>query len=142
VEFICVGDALKSKQPDHHVERYFVTVMVKRVKGEDAPLVRIERGGQKHLQLLLSPAAFRRHAKAFIWGQLRGAPHTAAQTAVIQWRPRHGGNWTTVASVSVASPDGYFTTEVRLPGTGLVRSEWLPQAGGHEASRSVDVKRK
>jgi hypothetical protein len=72
---------------------------------------------------------------------LRGAPHTSAQTAVIQWRPRHGGNWTTAANVPVTNPDGYFTANVKLPGTGVVRSEWLPPAGGHEASRSIDVTR-
>jgi hypothetical protein len=85
---------------------------------------------------------FRRHAQTFIWGQLRAAPHTSTQTAVIQWRPKHGGSWTTIANVPVTNPDGYFTSEVRIPGTGLIRSEWLPAAGGHEASRSVDVTRR
>jgi hypothetical protein len=84
---------------------------------------------------------FRGGTRTFIWGDLRGAPHNSAQTAVIQWRPRHGGNWTTAANVPVTNPDGYFTANVKLPGTGVVRSEWLPPAGGHEASRSIDVTR-
>jgi hypothetical protein len=85
---------------------------------------------------------FRRGAKTFIWGDLRGAPHTSRQTAVIQWRPRHGGDWSTIASIAVTNPDGYFTARARIPGTGLVRSEWLPPGGGHEASRSVTVTRR
>jgi hypothetical protein len=85
---------------------------------------------------------FHRGSKTYVWGQLRGAPHTSTQTAVIQWRPRHGGTWTAIANVPVTNPEGYFTASIKIPGTGLVRCEWLPPGGGHEASRSVEVTRR
>jgi hypothetical protein len=93
------------------------------------------------MPIWIPSAKFHRGARTFVWGDLRGAPHTSTQTAMIQWRPRHGGSWTTVATVPVTSLDGFFTARVKIPGTGLIRSEWLAPGGGVEASRSVEVTR-
>jgi hypothetical protein len=75
----------------------------------------------------------------FVWGQLRPAPDATRQQALIQWR-RRGGHYRTIATVTVpaSSPEGYFTTRVRPPGTGLLHIAWRGPAG-LIASRGVPI---
>lgn len=80
-----------------------------------------------------------RHAKALVWGQLRAAPRDTPQTASIQWRGRRSKGWSTIASVSVTNPEGYFTDHVRFPGSGEIQISWQPASGSALTSRTVPV---
>jgi hypothetical protein len=75
----------------------------------------------------------------FVWGEIRPGPHAALQQAAIQWRAS-GGKWTTIATVGVRQPEGYFTSRVRLPGTGTVRIAWRSARGHLYTSRVVMVR--
>jgi hypothetical protein len=75
---------------------------------------------------------------ASIWGQVRPGPHTRRQRIEIQWRPA-GGRWQNVRAVSFKQPDGYFTSTVRLPGSGDVRTAWRSPGGRTYFSRTAPL---
>jgi hypothetical protein len=77
-------------------------------------------------------------SRLLVWGQLRAAPHTRAQRALIQWQPRRG-SFRTIATVVTRNPSGYLTARVRVPGSGAVRIAWRPAHGAALTSRSVAV---
>ncbi len=66
----------------------------------------------------------RRGHRILVWGQLRPADSGVAETAQVQWASSANGTFTTLADVSVAGADGYFTTHVAPPGTGVIRILW------------------
>ncbi len=74
----------------------------------------------------------RRGARLFVWGQLRPARRTA--TASIQWAPRHGGRYRTIARVRTRNRRHFVTARVRLGASGFVRIRW-----GRLVSRAMSV---
>ena len=65
-----------------------------------------------------------------VWGCVRPAYFalqdfpTAPEMVQIQFTPRYGGAFTTVASEPITDAYGYFDTRVRFPGSGYVRTAW------------------
>jgi hypothetical protein len=76
-------------------------------------------------------------ARTHIWGEIRPGPHHS-QALAIQWKAP-GGKWTTVARLKVSQREGYFTANVRLPGSGSVRSLWTTPRNRVYTSRTVAV---
>jgi hypothetical protein len=83
-------------------------------------------------------------ATLLVWGAVRPAPYALsdtglAQQAEIQFKPRSHGRFTTLRTVTVANPLGYF--EVRQPFTqsGSVRLAWTPAYGAAVYSRTVAI---
>jgi hypothetical protein len=93
------------------------------------------------LPIWVSGSSFRRRARVPIWGQVRPAVDGTAQAVLIQWRSRRG-HFRTVATVTVpaSSPEGYFTTSIRAPGTGYLRFAWRYPGGALIASRNVAIR--
>jgi hypothetical protein len=77
-------------------------------------------------------------SRAFVWGQVRPGPHGRVQHVSIQWRAS-GGRWQTLAKLSIRQADGYFTTHVRIPGAGGVRTAWRSPGGHAYFSRTAPV---
>jgi hypothetical protein len=82
-----------------------------------------------------------------VWGQVRPADASPSQAVKVQWKPGHGG-WRTLRTAHTRARTGYFTTHVKLPGSGYVRSLWTGTVGasasddtasGTFTSRSVPV---
>jgi hypothetical protein len=83
----------------------------------------------------------KRGSQMLVWGMLRLAPKNTAQQALIQWKPRRGGRYRTIATVQVpaSAGKGYFTTRLTPPGTGSILIAWR-SAGQTYTSRVVPVK--
>lgn len=79
-----------------------------------------------------------------VWGCVRPA-HFAQlathqpQSVQIQFAAGSGRNFKTVRSVTITSPNGYFETTQKFPGSGAVRLAWSYPHGATVASRTVDV---
>jgi hypothetical protein len=82
-----------------------------------------------------------------VWGQVRAADRRASQSVKVQWKAAKG-KWRTLITAHTRAQTGYFTTHVKLPGSGYVRSLWSGTAGsstdrdaltGAFSSRSVAV---
>jgi hypothetical protein len=64
-----------------------------------------------------------------VWGCARPA-HVAAlataepQDVEIQFKPRSGGPFTTIQTLAITNPRGYFDTRVAFPSSGTVRLTW------------------
>jgi hypothetical protein len=92
------------------------------------------------LPIWIPAARVKRGARMLVWGMLRMAPHSSTQKALIEWKAPRRGRYRTLASVDVpASSGGYFTTEVKPPGTGSIRMAWHSAAGPTYTSRVVAV---
>jgi hypothetical protein len=91
------------------------------------------------LPIFLPSARVGSGGSLFVWGQLRPSPDGAKHRALIQWR-RRGGRYRTIATVTVpaSSTEGYFTTQVRPPGTGYLHIAWGSPTG-LISSRAVAV---
>ncbi len=64
-----------------------------------------------------------------VWGDVRAAPYAEADThdpqyVQIEFAPGSSNNWSTVATLEVTDPYGYFDTRVVFPGSGQVRIAW------------------
>jgi hypothetical protein len=69
-----------------------------------------------------------------VWGQLRPAPFAehdgrSARQVQIQFQAGSGGAWTTLRTVTIANPAGYFEVPVTFPKSGSVRLQWTYPAG-------------
>ncbi len=73
-----------------------------------------------------------RGARVFVWGQLRPARRPAA--AAIQWAPREGGRYRTIARVRTRNRRDFVTARVRLHASGFLRIRW-----GRLVSRAMRV---
>jgi hypothetical protein len=108
------------------------------------------------LPLYLPRTTARRGGRLEVWGCVRPAHYAildtgTPQTAEIQFAPRSGGGYTTLQTVTIASPGAscYFDRRIRFPSSGWVRLSWSypsgdPLLGGfgsaHTAySRAVQV---
>ena len=77
-----------------------------------------------------------------VWGCARPAKTVAMSRRApvqIQWRPRSGGAFRTVARVPVRTRFGYFDVIERVPGSGSVRLRWSYPHGPVIFSRTVAV---
>jgi hypothetical protein len=70
---------------------------------------------------------------------LRPAANDTHQHAQIQWTSGDG-HYRTVASVTTTDPSGFLTTNVKPPGSGLLRIQWVSPGGTAFDSRSVAVR--
>jgi hypothetical protein len=78
-----------------------------------------------------------------VWGQVRPADRGSSQSVEVQWTSGHGG-WRTLEVAHTVAQTGYFITDVRLPGTGAVRSRWSGSVGAsasHDALRGTFTSR-
>jgi hypothetical protein len=85
----------------------------------------------------------RRHPLV-VWGCVRPAPGAARAThrrqqVEIQFKPSSGGAFTTVQTVGLSEPHGYFEVRETFAGSGTVRLRWAPPHGLAEFSRSQAV---
>ena len=92
------------------------------------------------LPIWIPTARIKRGSKTLVWGLLRMAPKNVTLQALIQWKRQRRGRYRTIATVHVpASAGGYFTTEVKPPGTGSIRMAWRSSSGQTYTSRAVAV---
>jgi hypothetical protein len=82
------------------------------------------------LPLYLPVTKIRRGRQAEVWGCARPA-HSAMidapadpETVQIQFRPASGGSFTTLRTVTITDPHGYFDTHMSFPKSGTVRVSW------------------
>jgi hypothetical protein len=107
------------------------------------------------MPLYLPVTMTRRGRTVEVWGCARAA-HSAMidapadpETVEIQFRPASGGSFTTLKTVTITDPHGYFDTHMSFPQSGTVRLSWtypaddpllLPGETVHSRSVSVTVR--
>jgi len=91
------------------------------------------------LPIYVPSPAFHSGGSLFVWAMLRPAPNDTVQHAQIQWSSGEG-DYRTIASVSTSDPSGFLTANVKPPGSGSVRVQWVSPAGAALNSRSVAVR--
>jgi hypothetical protein len=74
-------------------------------------------------------STFARGTRVFVWGQVRPADSGDATTASVEFSGGSGSTWTTLGTVSTSNQDGYFTTHVNPPGSGVIRIAWHSRHG-------------
>jgi len=79
-----------------------------------------------------------------VWGDVRPAPDAARSThrgqqVEIQFKPDSGGDFTTVQTVPLSGPHGYFEVRQVFPGSGSVRLRWTYPSGQTVFSRIADI---
>ena len=77
--------------------------------------------------------------RVLVWGQLRPANHSAAQTGVIDFRAQGSSSWRQLARVSTNSSEGFLLAHVAVPSAGLLRLGWKSPSGPVFYSRLVTV---
>jgi hypothetical protein len=91
------------------------------------------------LPIYVPNPTFHSGGSLFVWAMLRPAPNDTLQHAQIQWSSGDR-DYRTIASVSTTDPSGFLTTDVKPPGSGLLRVQWVSSAGTAFDSRSVSVR--
>ena len=81
------------------------------------------------MPLYLPVMTARRGQSLEVWGCVRPAPAARfdtgkPQVVQIQFQPASGGQFTTVRSVTITDPHGYFDARVPFPSSGTVRITW------------------
>ena len=99
--------------------------------------------GAYRMPIWLPVTHVRPHALVYVWGQVRPGDALDSQPVSIQWTSGRGG-WRTLSTVQTGAHRGYFTKDVRLPGSGYVRTVWTGTPSGAmtpvtDASRRVAV---
>jgi hypothetical protein len=79
-----------------------------------------------------------------VWGDVRPAPAAARRThrpqqVEIQFKQASGGNFTTIATVPLSGPHGYFEVRQVFPASGSVRLRWRYPSGPTVFSRTADI---
>ena len=64
-----------------------------------------------------------------VWGCARPAPYAKSDTGAadpveIQFQPKSRGKFTTLRTVVVNDPKGYFDLHMKFPGNGTIRLAW------------------
>ncbi len=80
--------------------------------------------------------------RLLVWGCLRPAHHLPArshQRVRIEFSPRSGAAFKTIATVPITNPHGYFDLPQVLPGSGVLRLAWSYPDGTTIHSRTVSV---
>jgi hypothetical protein len=86
--------------------------------------------GAWRLPVFLPVTTARRGRSLEVWGCARPSFFArqdetgAAQMVEIQFKPSSGGDFTTIRSLNVTDPHGYFDTHVAFGGSGTVRLRW------------------
>jgi hypothetical protein len=102
------------------------------------------------LPLYLPVTSTRRGRSLEVWGDVRPAHYAAidtgaAQSAKIQFQRGSRGSFTTLKTLNITDPRGYFDTHVTFPASGTVRLIWTYPTGdallpaGSAYSRHVQV---
>jgi hypothetical protein len=76
------------------------------------------------MPIWIPSAHFHAGSSVEVWGQLRPADGGAGATAQVRWRGATGA-FRTLGTVSTQGTEGYFTTHVKPPGTGVIQIRWL-----------------
>jgi hypothetical protein len=81
------------------------------------------------LPLYLPVTSARRGQSIEVWGCARPAHYASIDTGQpqnveIQFQPASGGAFTTVKTITITDPHGYFDTHVSFPSSGTVRLTW------------------
>jgi hypothetical protein len=88
------------------------------------------------LPLFMPVTAARRGSSLEVWGCVRPAHFAPGpQVASIQFQPSSGGGFSTVKTVLITSPRGYFDVRVPFASSGSVRLEWVYPDGTVADSR-------
>jgi hypothetical protein len=90
---------------------------------------------------LYLPSTSTRHGRSLeVWGAVRPA-HTAPgrQSAQIEFQPRSHGAFTTLRTVVISNPQGYFDLRLAFPRSGTVRIAWTPPGAAPIYSRSQSI---
>jgi hypothetical protein len=79
-----------------------------------------------------------------VWGEVRPAPDAARTThrrqqVEVQFRAASGGDFTTLTTVPLSNPNGYFEIRQVFPSTGSVRLRWTYPNHQIVFSRTVDI---
>jgi hypothetical protein len=79
-----------------------------------------------------------------VWGCVRPGPNAARAThrpqhVEIQFQPSSGGAFTTMQTVGLSGPHGYFEVRQTFSGSGTVRLRWTPPHGPTQFSRSQAI---
>jgi hypothetical protein len=79
-----------------------------------------------------------------VWGAVRPAPDAARRThrpqeVQVQFKPASGKSFSTLNTVSLTNPHGYFEVREAFPSSGSVRLRWKYPNGQTVFSRSVDL---
>ena len=79
-----------------------------------------------------------------VWGDVRPAPAAAPsnhrrQAVEVQFKPSSGGKFTTLTTVPLTNPHGYFEVRQAFPSSGSVRLRWTYPNGQIIFSRTVDI---
>jgi hypothetical protein len=77
-----------------------------------------------------------------VWGTARPAkfvPMAQRSPVQIQFKPKSGGAWKTVATESTRTSFGYFDVHQKFPASGLVRLRWSPPHGAAMVSRTTPI---
>jgi hypothetical protein len=102
------------------------------------------------MPLFLPVSSTKRGHKLEVWGAVRPAgyaKHDTGQTqsASIQFQAASKGSWTTLGTVPITNPRGYFDVHLAFPSSGAVRLAWTyptddPLLGGGTVySRTVTI---
>jgi hypothetical protein len=79
-----------------------------------------------------------------LWGDVRPSHYVRADTGKpqqvdIQFQPATGGPWTTIKTVTLTDPSGYFDIAQSFPSSGNVRTAWSYPHGPTIFSRTTTV---
>jgi hypothetical protein len=92
--------------------------------------------GAWRLPLYMPRTTGRRGQRLEVWGCVRPAHYAIVdtntpQTAIVQFAPRSGGAYTTLATITIRSANAgcYFDVFPRIPSSGWVRLTWSYPAG-------------
>ncbi len=91
------------------------------------------------LPLYLPVTTGRRGRRLEVWGAVRPAHAFPGrqQARVLFARPR--GAWTTLATVTITGPRGYFDVRLAVPASGALRISWTYPGGASVSSRTIQV---
>lgn len=80
-------------------------------------------------------------ARLRVWGLLRVAPYGSAQTTQVQYEPKGGHSFRTVANATTDGQREYIDVRIAVPGSGSLRISWTnPKTKGVVVSRTVSFK--
>lgn len=82
--------------------------------------------------------------RLLVWGGVRPAPDAARRThhrqeVQLQFKRASGGNFTTLKTIALSGPHGYFEVQQAFPSSGAVRLRWTYPHGPTVFSRTVDI---
>lgn len=91
----------------------------------------------------VTPTRARRGRSARVFGLFRTAPYATPIDARIEFASSGGGEWQTLASVTVTNGRGYLLKRVHPPGSGRIRIAWTdPTTGTDVVSRAQRIVRR